>query len=157
MSSAQPVPLPSTLRRVSNRPFGKYLLLLLLFLLSLLPPSVEPILEDATVFLVLLSTYFLPALLHIVLHHVRSPLSILIPSRPQPLLRSGSNSESDEDDGREAGYDPHTEELLHRKEHALQRRRFARRLAWDAGVWILLLPVGGGGIVWSVGRLANAW
>lgn len=55
------------------------------------------------------------------------------------------------------GDDAHTEELLRRKEHALQRRRFIRRVAWDVAVWILLLPIGGGGIVWSVGKLVNAW
>jgi len=28
---------------------------------------------------------------------------------------------------------------------------------WDVGVWVLLLPVGGGGVVWGVGRLAGKW
>ena len=102
ISSARPVTVPPSFRRVTTRPLGKYLLLFLLFLLSLLPAAVEPILEDTTVFLVLLSTYFLPALLHIVFHNVRRPLSILIPSRPQPLLRSasssGSGSGEDEDE-----------------------------------------------------------
>ncbi|KAI5121070.1 hypothetical protein M0805_008584 [Coniferiporia weirii] len=156
LSTSPPFLIPSRLRRATNRPIGKYTLLLLLFALSLLPPAVEPVLEDATMLIVLLGTYFLPALLHIILHNVRRPLSILV--QAQPLLRSGSNSsESEESDRAEDHRDPDTEELLLRKERALQRRRFARRIAWDLGVWILLLPVGGGGMVWAVGKLANAW
>jgi len=47
--------------------------------------------------------------------------------------------------------------LLQRKERLLQRRRLYRRLIWDIGAWILLIPVGGGGVVWAGGRLAGKW
>ncbi|KAJ7022427.1 hypothetical protein C8F04DRAFT_1223887 [Mycena alexandri] len=47
--------------------------------------------------------------------------------------------------------------LLQRKERALQKRQFRKRVVWDVGVWTLLLPVGGGGFVWGAGRLAGKW
>ncbi|THH05497.1 hypothetical protein EW145_g4752 [Phellinidium pouzarii] len=149
-------PLPA-LRRATKRPLGKYVLLVLLFSLSLLPSLTEPVLEDIVVLLVLLSTYFLPALLHIILHNLRRPLSILVSPQSQPFLRTASGSESESGGAESQSRDPDTEELLLRKERALQRRRFARRLAWDLGVWILLLPVGGGGMVWAIGRFVDAW
>ena len=55
------------------------------------------------------------------------------------------------------GHDRDTEELLLRKERALQRRRLGRRVMWDIGVWILLVPVGGGGLIWSIGRISGHW
>ncbi|GAW06483.1 hypothetical protein LENED_008413 [Lentinula edodes] len=39
----------------------------------------------------------------------------------------------------------------------LQRKQFGRRVIWDIGVWTLLLPVGGGGFVWAIGRIAGRW
>ena len=74
------------------------------------------------------------------------PLSILVRTNPQSSEGNVSSS-----------HDPDTQELLLRKERALQRRRSLRRIAWDLGVWFLLVPVGGGGIVWAVGRLAYVW
>lgn len=156
-------PIPS-IRGLRSRPVGRYILVLLLFLLSLLPRAVEPALEDAAVLLVLLSNYTLPAFLHIIVHNLRRPLSIIVdPQHPQPLLRSGrgpdsgfgsgEGSEDDEFGGRDAV----TEELLARKERALQRRRWGKRIMWDIGVWIMLVPVGGGGLVWAFGRLAGVW
>lgn len=53
--------------------------------------------------------------------------------------------------------DSYNDELLQRKERTLQRRRLARRIAWDVGVWVLLLPVGGGGLVWATGRVLGRW
>jgi hypothetical protein len=49
------------------------------------------------------------------------------------------------------------DELLVRKERALQKTRLMRRVAWDVAVWTMLLPVGGGGAVWAVGRLVGWW
>jgi hypothetical protein len=39
----------------------------------------------------------------------------------------------------------------------LQRAQFTRRVIWDVGVWVLLLPVGGGGVVWALGRVFGRW
>lgn len=70
---------------------------------------------------------------------------------------SGLSSDLEDGDAGPSGHDRDTEELLLRKERSLQRRRFGRRIMWDIGVWILLVPVGGGGMVWAVGRLTRAW
>lgn len=141
---------------IHRRKLGRYALLILLFLLSLLPEAVEPVLEDTVVFLVLLSTYVLPALLHIILHNMRRPLSIIMDPR-QLMNSSGLSSDQEDGEAGPSGHDRDTEELLLRKERSLQRRRFGRRIMWDIGVWILLVPVGGGGMVWAVGRLTRAW
>ncbi|KAL5524570.1 hypothetical protein ACEPAF_9710 [Sanghuangporus sanghuang] len=146
--------MPFTLAGVSRRTVGKYAYLVVLFVLSLLPRALEPVLEDTAVLLVLLSTYFLPALLHIVVHIIRRPTSILV---DRPLLHHTSGVVSDDEEVGAFGYDRETEELLLRKERALQRRRLGRRIMWDLGVWILLFPVGGGGMVWAIGRLVHAW
>ena len=107
---------------------------------------------------VLMSTYFLPALLHIILHNMRSPLSIIVqPQTTTPRVHPDSDVDAEDDEGGVYGRDRDTEELLLRKERALQRRRLGRRIMWDIGVWILLVPVGGGGFVWSIGRIAGHW
>jgi len=150
IATSPPIYVPVVLRRRTNQPLGKFLLLIILFSASLLPAKVMPIIEDAMLILVLLNTYFLPALLHIVLHHLRRPLSIVIRQRSSRLSSDRPTSSSN-------AHDPDTEELLLRKERALQRRRVGRRILWDVGVWILLVPVGGGGLVWAIGRFASAW
>ncbi|KAH8114703.1 hypothetical protein DFH11DRAFT_1764888, partial [Phellopilus nigrolimitatus] len=154
LATSPHLPIPLALRRLTSRPLGKHALLLVLFLLSLLPAAAEPVLEDAVVLLVLLGTYFLPALLHIILHNMRRPLSILVTPRSQPLPARWLRLERL---GGPPDRDPDTEELLLRKERALQRRRLGRRIMWDLGVWTLLIPVGGGGMAWAVGRFAGAW
>ena len=107
---------------------------------------------------VLMSTYFLPALLHIILHNMRSPLSIIVQPQSTTLrVHPDSDVDAEDDEGGVYGRDRDTEELLLRKERALQRRRLGRRIMWDIGVWILLVPVGGGGFVWSIGRIAGHW
>lgn len=55
------------------------------------------------------------------------------------------------------GGSPRGDELLQRKERMLQRRRLGRRIVWDIAVWVLLVPVGGGGVVWAVGRVLGRW
>lgn len=158
LTSTPAISTPSPLHRYTNRPAGRYLNIILLFLLSLLPRVFDGILEDIVVFTVLTSTYFLPALLHIILHNMRSPLSIIV----QPQLshvRPGQDPDGETDafEGGMFGHDRDTEELLLRKERALQRRRLGRRIMWDIGVWILLVPVGGGGLIWSIGRISGHW
>ncbi|KAK0439922.1 hypothetical protein EV421DRAFT_1905812 [Armillaria borealis] len=91
------------------------------------------------------STFILPAFLHIVIHYFKRPLSIIMPSTPGPYHRSGEDSPSSHD------------ELLQRKERALQRSQTRKRIIWDMGVWVLLLPVGGGGFIWAIGHLTGKW
>jgi len=84
-------------------------------------------------------------MIHITLHNIRRPLSIILP----PQTQSAQNL---------AGPSPTLNDpLLQRKERLLQRRRLYRRLIWDIGAWVLLITVGGGGLVWAGGRLADKW
>jgi hypothetical protein len=78
----------------------------------------------------------------------KRPIAIVIPRTP---LRQPSHASFG------AQGDAMMEELLRRKERSMQKRRLLRRIAWDVGVWVLLLPVGGGGYVWAAGRLAGRW
>ncbi|KAG8998437.1 hypothetical protein FRB90_012303, partial [Tulasnella sp. 427] len=71
-------------------------------------------------------SFLLPALLHVTVHTVRSPLSIIYPASAAPTGSGMTESE---------------EALLRKKERSLQRRRFIRRAGWDMAVWFLLLPV----------------
>ena len=89
------------------------------------------------------------ALLHIVFHYFRRPLSILVKNSPR------TDGTSPHEEG--PNVDRDTEELLLRKERSLQRRRLGRRILWDLGVWILLIPVGGGGLTWAIGREIGVW
>ncbi|KAG8961004.1 hypothetical protein FRC03_005889 [Tulasnella sp. 419] len=78
--------------------------------------------------------YVVPALLHITLHTLRPPLSIILPK----------DSAS-------------TDDLLVRKERSLQKRRFGRRIWWDITVWALLAPIGLIGWTWWAGRVISVW
>lgn len=89
---------------------------------------------------------YLAAFLHIVIHNFRRPLSIVLPGTPGMPSHPGMHRS-----------DSYNDELLQRKERTLQRRRFARRILWDIGVWTLLIPVSGGGLVWAAGRVAAQW
>lgn len=91
------------------------------------------------------------ALIHIVHHQLRRPRSIILqqPNTPHPDSPTLSQAQPDRD--------ATTDELLRRKEKALQRRRSGRRILWDIGVWVLLIPVGGGGLVWVCGHLIGSW
>ncbi|KAE9391561.1 hypothetical protein BT96DRAFT_1024036 [Gymnopus androsaceus JB14] len=60
-------------------------------------------------------------------------------------------------DSSPSGLDSSSDPLLQRKELMLQRAQFGRRVMWDVGVWVLLVPVGGGGVGWGVGRVVGAW
>ncbi|KAG6863000.1 hypothetical protein C0993_000554, partial [Termitomyces sp. T159_Od127] len=79
------------------------------------------------------------AVLHVVAHFFERPLTILTPHNAQSS---------------ESGSGP--DELLLRKERALQRKQFRKRIAWDLGVWLLLLG-GGAGFVAAIGRVAGRW
>jgi uncharacterized membrane protein YeaQ/YmgE (transglycosylase-associated protein family) len=112
----------------------------------------------------LAGTYLLPALLHIVTHHFKRPLSIIIPNTPiftsispatpSPYIPSpvSPHAVSPQSPSR-TQYD----ELLQQKERTLQRHRLVRRIVWDVGAWVLLVPLGGGSVVWGIGRLTGGW
>ncbi|KAJ7784333.1 hypothetical protein B0H16DRAFT_1402171 [Mycena metata] len=152
--TAPPLPIPARIRRAtSGLPtlFSPHLpFLLLAAALSLVPARAARVLSDALLACACAGTFFLPALVHITTHFFKRPLAIVMPTIPSPP--------SDERD-RERGLPSPSaaDELLQRKERALQKRQFRKRVVWDIGVWTLLLPVGGGGFVWGAGRLAGKW
>ena len=79
------------------------------------------------------------AFLHITVHYFKRPLAIVLPTSVTHM----GDGEGDE--------------LLQRKERSLQRRRFGRRLVWDAVSWVTVLLFGVGGSVWAVARLLGKW
>jgi len=105
---------------------------------SMLPRKATVVLGDLLLTLSLLSTYVLPALLHIIVHYFKRPLSIVIPTS---VTRTGGEGD----------------ELLQRKERSLQRRRLGRRLVWDAISWVAVLLLGFGGSAWALGRVLGKW
>ncbi|KZT09256.1 uncharacterized protein LAESUDRAFT_735523 [Laetiporus sulphureus 93-53] len=144
------IPIPSYIRRAIKLPISKILVYILAVSISLLPKSLSSVLSDVLWLSAFLSTYTLPAFIHIILHNFRRPLSIIIPPTT-PVPPSPDNPRSAEQ------RDSRLDELLQRKERTLQRRRLGRRIIWDIGVWVLLLPVGGGGVVWAGGKMAGRW
>ncbi|KAG6914094.1 hypothetical protein DXG01_002458 [Tephrocybe rancida] len=137
--TSPPLPIPDRLRHSTTFPLSRTLIATLVAALSLVPSSVAAILSDILLLSALTSTYFLPALLHIIAHFFERPLTILTPHGAQP---------------RESHAGP--DELLLRKERALQKRQFRKRIVWDLGVWVLLLG-GGAGFVAAIGRVAGSW
>ena len=137
------LPIPYAIRRATSFPLSRALISLLAFALALLPAHATRVGSDLVLLLAFLSTYVVPALLHITLHNFRRPLAIVVPPAT-PALGAGAGAGQ-----RDA--------LLLAKERTLQRRRLWRRLVWDLGVWTLLVPIGGGGTVWAVGRVAGRW
>ncbi|KAJ7128229.1 hypothetical protein C8R43DRAFT_1027477 [Mycena crocata] len=140
------LPIPERIRCATSVPISKYLTFALVTVLSLVPTRIARILSDILIACACASTYFLPALIHITTHFFKRPLSIIMPqmpATPNPYAHGPLPSAADE--------------LLQRKERALQKRQFRKRVIWDIGVWVLLLPVGGGGFVWGAGRLASKW
>ncbi|KAG1745876.1 uncharacterized protein EDB91DRAFT_1119205 [Suillus paluster] len=145
--SIPPLPVPLAVRRVCKLDVSKVTLIFVVVLLSLAPPSMATILNDLTLFLALTGTYFLPAWAHIIIHYFRRPISIVIPhsvpNTPQTIHTPSPP--------------PSPDPLLQRKEKLLQRRRLGRRVLWDVGVWLLLLPISLFGTVWAGGRLFRKW
>ncbi|KAF7346599.1 hypothetical protein MSAN_01888100 [Mycena sanguinolenta] len=145
------LPLSERIRRATSAiPLSTYLVLTLVAGLSLVPTRVARVLSDALLVCACGGTFFLPALVHITSHFFKRPLAIVVPAGRSempmaPPTPSGEPSTSS------------TDELLQRKERALQRTQWRKRVVWDIGVWVLLLPVGGGGVVWGIGRLAGKW
>ncbi|KAG2037770.1 hypothetical protein BDR03DRAFT_896278 [Suillus americanus] len=145
--SIPPLPVPLAVRRVCKLDLSKATLIFLVVLLSLAPPSMAAFLNDLTMLLALCGSYFLPACAHITIHYFRRPISIVIPySVPNTPQTIHSPSPSHSPDA-----------LLQRKERLLQRRRLGRRVLWDVGVWLLLIPISVFGMVWAGGRLVGKW
>jgi len=92
---------------------------------------------------------------HVTAHFFKRPLAIVMPQVSTPrnsTTRDGSGSGS----GLGGPQSRHPDELLLRKERALQRKQFKKRVVWDVGVWGMF--VGGAmGLVWAVGRVARRW
>jgi hypothetical protein len=97
------------------------------------------------------------AVFFIITFHVRSPLSIVFPSKnpppapPEELPTPSRHSRTD------SMTDPSQDVLLARKERQLQKRRLGRRLWQDLIVYIGILPVGCVTIAWSLGKLVGLW
>ncbi|KAG2057878.1 hypothetical protein BDR06DRAFT_908126 [Suillus hirtellus] len=145
--SIPPLPIPLAIRRFCKVDLGKAIIISVVVLLSLAPPSMAAFLNDLTIFLALCGSYFLLAWAHITIHYFRRPISIVIPhsvpSTPQTIHPPSPLHSADA--------------LLQRKERLLQRRRLGRRVLWDVGVWLLLMPISVFGMVWAGGRLIGKW
>lgn len=92
-----------------------------------------------------LGTYIAPCVLHVSQHFFKRPLAIIVP-RSQARTRTLSSlsasdrgSRSNEPDTGDAPPPRGDDELLLRKERALQRRQLRKRIVWDVGVWSVLL------------------
>ncbi|KAF7795385.1 hypothetical protein EIP86_006543 [Pleurotus ostreatoroseus] len=149
LTTAPTLPVPRVIRRRAGNAASRILYLLAALGLAVLPSFVFRVLSDVLLVLAFLSTYAVPALIHITIHNFRRPLSIVMPPAPGTPATPGHPNVSRSDS--------YNDELLQRKERTLQRRRLVRRLAWDIGVWVLLLPVSGGGLMWTCGRILRRW
>ncbi|KAJ8080323.1 hypothetical protein AAF712_015101 [Marasmius tenuissimus] len=138
------IPVPEHLQWRTSIPVSRLVTFIIVLLLANVPSLVNTVFSDVLIACALSATYFLPALLHIITHFFRRPLSIVVPSQPNT-----PTALSPVDEPEVSANDP----LLRRKEKALQRKQWKRRLIWDLGVWTLLLPVGGGGLMWAIGTL----
>jgi hypothetical protein len=132
-----PTPLPYAVRRL-NPNISKIIIYAITTGLSVLPRGATVVLGDLLLILSLLSTYVLPAFLHITVHYFKRPLSIVLPTS---ATRTG---------------DGEGDELLQRKERSLQRRRLGRRVFWDAVSWVSVF-IGAGGSAWAIGRVLRQW
>ncbi|KAF8645157.1 hypothetical protein AX16_007985 [Volvariella volvacea WC 439] len=157
-----PLPIPRRVRDSINFSLSKVILFAIVLLLALAPHEISTRCNDVLLLMSLAGTYFLPAVLHVTIHFFKRPLTIVIPQTPAtpptPIPRSTPASPSPHvGDGltrspRSRGPD----ELLQRKERALQRKQLRKRIVWDIGVWLLLI-VSVSGFGWGAGRLAQKW
>lgn len=160
------LPIPERIRHATMFPLSKVALSILYIALALVPAWASSLLSDILLVLALASTYFLPgiyislsdclsqadcvlALIHVTAHFFKRPLSIVMPQIPGTPLPGHSRQGS-------APGSPRADELLLRKERALQKKQFRRRIIWDIGVWALLLGSVAGGVL-AVGRVMGRW
>ncbi|EGN98475.1 hypothetical protein SERLA73DRAFT_109984 [Serpula lacrymans var. lacrymans S7.3] len=142
------IPISMTIRRITQVPLSKMFICLVILSLSLIPVAIAGPMSDITLFLSLAGTYLLPAVIHIITHFFRRPISIVVP----PTQASEPNTPRTPQVPR-----PPPDLLLQRKELAMQRRRLGKRIIWDVGIWLLLIPVSTCGLIWMVGRVARQW
>ncbi|KAI5981140.1 hypothetical protein EDD15DRAFT_2416715, partial [Pisolithus albus] len=150
---SSPMPRLSHMRRFTSVNPAKFIFVLSAVLLSLASPSVANTVWDLTLALACLGTFLLPALTHITIHYFRRPLTIVLPQAPQSVHASPRCSVS----GRRSVSRPSLDPLLQRKERYLQRRRLGKRLLWDAGIWLVLIPTCTCVVIWAGGRLTGMW
>ena len=133
----------------------------LVLLLALIPPLSFPelatsdhsylassgtsaVLTAMLMVMALLSTYFLPAFVHVSTHFFKKPVTIVIPRKPVQQHSSVPDVDNNAH-GIGSGVrqtitmDAVHDELLLRKERALQKKQFRKRIVWDIAVWTLLL------------------
>ncbi|CAE6521207.1 unnamed protein product [Rhizoctonia solani] len=131
--------------RIRQRAY-RWILFFSSVLLAAIIPGRKIGLTGLAMTLSLLTCYVFPALLHAIFHGFRRPRSILFTHSNVPVITSS-----------EPGSSQNPELLLQHKERSLQRRRLARRVLWDIGVWAVLGPVGIAATVWTAGRTISAW
>lgn len=71
------------------------------------------------------------------------------------ILPSGYPSSSYEPETEPEFPDSASDPLLQRKESQLQRAQFTRRIVWDVGVLVILVPLGGVGVGWAIWTLVR--
>ncbi|KAF9560903.1 hypothetical protein CPC08DRAFT_707773 [Agrocybe pediades] len=114
--------------------------------------GLSAVLTGMVLLMTLTSTYFVPAFIHVCIHFFKRPLAIVVPPRT-PLLSTPSadlnnnNNGSSPHSSQQAVYD----ELLLRKERALQKRQSRKRIVWDIGIWVLLAASAAGVVVTAGG------
>ncbi|QRV76686.1 Transmembrane amino acid transporter protein [Ceratobasidium sp. AG-Ba] len=133
--------------RVRQRSYRWFLFLFATFVAAVIPGR-KAGLTGLAMTLSLFTCYVLPAFLHAVFHGLRRPRSILFTGPAAVAASTGPEPSSSADD---------PEALLRHKERSLQRRRLARRVLWDVGVWVVLGPVGSAAAVWTAGRAVGVW
>ncbi|KAF9011145.1 hypothetical protein BDQ17DRAFT_1387605 [Cyathus striatus] len=151
MVTTPAIPIPDRIRRSINFSLSKTLIFMLVVVLAFIPVQTTSILNDVLLVLVLASTYFVPAVTHIAVHWFRRPISIVIPNVPGTPSASQGTPNSTTPSPR-AVHD----ELLQRKERALQKRQFRRRIVWDIGAWVLA-GISATGVVGAAGRVTGHW
>ncbi|KAG6334691.1 hypothetical protein ID866_4390 [Astraeus odoratus] len=130
---------------------ARVLNVIVVVVLSLSSTSVLNTLRDIVLVSACCGTFLLPGLAHITIHYLRRPMVIIVPQAPHVIpdtrhsSRAGSISR------------PSLDPLLQRKERALQRRRLGKRLLWDVGIWLVLMPACICSIFWAVGRVVGKW
>lgn len=152
--------------------FKKSIVPLLLVALTIITTSFEltTAVRVLTITLTILATYYIPAILHVLVHTFKSPLSIVLPSTyfsssfattsaarhsymdlPAPGSNSGIDITSSLGPGnnntqsvtsacpqaRHTNTQPENDDLLQRKERALQKRQMRRRIVWDIWAWAI--------------------